>query len=236
MTDSITIEPRFNGPPDSGHGGYVAGLLAQRFGGSNVEVTLRKPPPLGRPLTIDREGETVHLLDGESLIAETRPFEVKMDVAEPPSFDEAAVAARNYPGLEQHPFPNCFVCGPERAEGDGMRLSAGPLPDRDVTATPWVPGLSLSGDSVVAPKFVWAALDCPSGWATHDFAPGRNAVLGRIAARLDRPVIPRARYVIASWPLSKDGRKMYAAGAVFDEDGGLHAVALATWILLATEE
>lgn len=115
-----------------------------------------------------------------------------------------------------------------------MRLSAGLLPDRNLTATPWVPAPSLARDGVVAPEFVWAALDCPSGWATNDYAPGRDAVLGRIAARLDRRVIPSARYVIASWPLAIDGRKLYASSAVFDEDRALYAVALTTWILLAT--
>ena len=24
----VTIDPRFNGPPDSGHGGYVSGVVA----------------------------------------------------------------------------------------------------------------------------------------------------------------------------------------------------------------
>lgn len=232
MTDSITIDPRYNGPPDSGQGGYVAGLLAARLGGTGVEVTLRRPPPLGKPLTVTPNNEAVHLLDDETMIAEARPQTIGTPVPEPPSFEEAAAAARNYRGLEQHPFPTCFVCGPDRPEGDGMHLSAGPLPGRDLTATPWVPAQSLTRDGAVAPEFVWAALDCPGGWATHDFAPGRNAVLGRITASLDKPVVPADRYVIASWPLGRDGRKMYAASAVFNEDRALHALALATWIVL----
>jgi hypothetical protein len=28
MTGSVTVEPRFCGPPDSGNGGYVCGLVA----------------------------------------------------------------------------------------------------------------------------------------------------------------------------------------------------------------
>lgn len=231
MTTDITIDRRFNGPPDSAQGGYVAGLLAESLGGSNVEVTLRRPPPLGTPLSVANERDTARLLDGETLLAEARRLAVETDVPGPPSFEEAALAARNYPGLEHHPFPTCFACGPDRSEGDGMRLSAGPMPDRNLTATPWVPSPSLSVDGrTVSPESVWAALDCPSGWAATEFSPGREAVLGRIAARIERRLIPRFRYIITSWPLGHDGRKMYAASAVFDEDRALHALALATWI------
>jgi hypothetical protein len=37
----IRIDRRFRGPPDSGNGGFVAGLLSTALGGSGVEVTLR---------------------------------------------------------------------------------------------------------------------------------------------------------------------------------------------------
>ena len=43
--------------------------------------------------------------------------------------DEAVAASATYPGFSAHPFPTCFVCGPERAEGDGLRLFPGRLPD-----------------------------------------------------------------------------------------------------------
>lgn len=33
-TQSVTIAPRFNGPPGSGNGGYVCGLMAERIGGA----------------------------------------------------------------------------------------------------------------------------------------------------------------------------------------------------------
>ena len=47
---SLVVERRFCGPAESGNGGYVSGLLAQRVGadagGSAAVVTLRMPPPL----------------------------------------------------------------------------------------------------------------------------------------------------------------------------------------------
>jgi hypothetical protein len=37
----LVVEARYCGPPNSGNGGYVAGLLARRLGEGPVEVTLR---------------------------------------------------------------------------------------------------------------------------------------------------------------------------------------------------
>ena len=55
----ISIDARFNGPPDSGNGGYCSGVFASFVDTSGpdagVEVTLRRPPPLDTPLTVERE-------------------------------------------------------------------------------------------------------------------------------------------------------------------------------------
>ena len=48
MAESITFDPRFCGPPDSGHGGYAYGRGAEFVSGT-AEVTLPQPPPLGEP-------------------------------------------------------------------------------------------------------------------------------------------------------------------------------------------
>ena len=60
MTSQITIHRRFNGPPDSGHGGYVCGVIADLIGPC-AEVTLRSPPPLDLPLRVERieSGEVI---------------------------------------------------------------------------------------------------------------------------------------------------------------------------------
>ena len=41
----IFINKRFNGPPNSGNGGYVAGLIAKEIG-KCCEVKLVAPPPV----------------------------------------------------------------------------------------------------------------------------------------------------------------------------------------------
>src|SRR5690606_16223453 len=90
-------------------------------------------------------------------------------------------------GFTTHPFPTCFVCGPERAEGDGLRLFPGRLPGGR-TATPFrVP-------AEVTPEIVWASLDCPGGWAVPQ--EGRPYVLGRLAARVESLPGPGQRCVV----------------------------------------
>ena len=46
----IFVPKRFNGPPDTANGGYVAGLIAgemRKAGmGGAIEVSLRAPPPV----------------------------------------------------------------------------------------------------------------------------------------------------------------------------------------------
>ena len=53
MQESIIIPARFRGPPESGNGGYVAGVVAEQFlkatrrpADTAIEVTLRAPTPL----------------------------------------------------------------------------------------------------------------------------------------------------------------------------------------------
>src|SRR6266487_5469322 len=73
MTGPLVIAPRFCGPPDSGNGGYVCGLVAARVDGL-AEVTLRRPPPLATAMTVERDDDgSVRVLDGHTLVAEGIP-------------------------------------------------------------------------------------------------------------------------------------------------------------------
>ena len=67
MRDSVTIHARFNGPLESGNGGYSAGALASFIDGA-VEVTLRSPVPLDTSLRVSREDDgRVLARDGDEL-------------------------------------------------------------------------------------------------------------------------------------------------------------------------
>ena len=180
---SITVLPRFCGPPASGNGGYVAGRLATELGGGGpVTVTLRQPPPLDRELNVVRDQSRALLLDGDLLVAEAAAGAFAVDPVEPVSLEAARAAEPRYPGLDDHSFDHCFVCGPGRALGDGMRLSPGPIRP-GWSACSWVPDSSLAEPdhpAVAAPEFVWAAMDCPGGWTSDLVA--RPLVLGRMTA------------------------------------------------------
>ncbi len=123
---TIVIEGRYNGPPNSANGGYACGTVANLLGGGPAEVALRAPPPLDRPLEVSESEGVVSLRDGETVVAEGRSID-GLELAVPESLDResGAAAAANYPWFEEHIFPTCFVCGPERAEGDGLRVFTG---------------------------------------------------------------------------------------------------------------
>jgi hypothetical protein len=230
----LVIDARSCGPPDSGNGGYVCGLVGAVLGGP-VEVTLRRPPPIGRPLLRRATEGGFALFDGEELVAETAPARLELDVPDPVHPGDAREAARSYPGFARHPFPTCFVCGPQREQGDGLRIFPGPVTGRDVVAAPWTPGRTLAnGEGLVRPEFVWAALDCPGAFANG--FPEIPMVLGRLAVKLIRPVRFGQPFVVVGWSEGSEGRKRFAGTALLGDDGKILAQAKATWIILAPAE
>jgi hypothetical protein len=230
MNETITIDRRYCGPPESGNGGYVCGLVAGLIG-ETAEVTLRLPPPLDRPLTVVRANDSVELRDGDSIVATGVPADVDLDVPGKVTFEDAEEASARYPAFDNHVFPTCFVCGPQRADGDGLRIFPGAVTGRPIVAAPWTPDASVCENGVARAEIVWAALDCPSGFAALDFSK-EKAVLGRFAARLLGPVREGGRYVVAGWPLGEERHKRFAGSALFAEDGTLVACARATWVML----
>jgi hypothetical protein len=235
---TLTIDPRFNGPPDSGNGGYTCGRLAAFVDAPAAEVTLRLPPPVGRTLGVERHDGVATLRDGESVVAEARPVDLPADAPPHVDWDEAASAAEDSPFLDEasHPFPTCFVCGPKRADGDGLRIFAGPAAERDVFAATWTPDTPLAGEDGMLPsELIWAALDCPTSVPVAndpDQPDFRPIVLARLAARILAPVRAGEPHTIVSWPVDFDGRKRHAGAALHDADGELLAVARALWIEL----
>ncbi|MEX1993058.1 MAG: hypothetical protein WD929_00235 [Steroidobacteraceae bacterium] len=230
MNRSLVIASRFRGPPQSGNGGYTCGMLAAAAK-TPVEVRLMKPPPLEQPLEIREDAESARLLllDGEEPVAAATPKTFELVVPEPPSYAESLAAVRGYEGFRHHTYPGCFVCGPERGRGDGMRIFASPIDGKNLCAAAWLPDSSLAGaDGKVLPEFMWAALDCPGFFASG--AAARGALLGQYAAKVDRCVHISEASVVIGWSLGHDGRKHYTGTAVFDEDGEICGRAIATWI------
>lgn len=229
IPDTLTIARRYCGPPTTGNGGYSAGLLGRYIDGP-AQVTLRSPPPLERPLRLARENDKLLLRDGEQLVAEAVPTDFELDVPAAPSFEQAEAAVQRYVGFTERTFPTCFVCGPDREAGDGLRIFPGET-GAGVVAAPWIPDASLAAaDGVVQPEYVWAALDCPGAFAGERRPPGKAILLGRFEVELTAPVRVGERCVVIGWPLGKDGRKIHSGTAVFGADGRLCGKARAIWI------
>jgi hypothetical protein len=235
----LVVPRRFRGPATSGNGGWTSGALAQLLApqvpGPAVRVRLSAPPPLEVPLMVTSEGDTLLAsADGRRVLEA-----VALDdgSAGPPAvppvpYQVALAAGDRYPGLHDHPFPECFACGTGRAAGDGLRLRPGPplpaVPGVDVAAA-WDPGDEEAGpDGVVEVPVLWAALDCPGGWSV-DIA-GRPMVLGTMTAR----VLARPRAgdpcVVTGRAGQVTDRKALTATSLYGPEGELLAFAAHVWV------
>jgi hypothetical protein len=240
-TPTLVVPRRFRGPATSGNGGWTSGALATLLAGTGrvphppFRVRLSAPPPLETPMEV-RNGRA--MVDGRVVLEATELEHSEASatlVHVPPVPYEAAVAAgERYAGLGAHPFPECFSCGPARAPGDGLRLRPGPaesVPGADgVVAAAWVPDESVTEErDLVSVPVLWAALDCPGGWAV-DLA-GRPMVLGTMTAWvLTRP--PRAEpLVVTGRAVSVAERKAVTATTLYS-GGEVIAVASHVWVMV----
>lgn len=168
---------------------------------------------------------------GTQVIAEARSVDLDLDPPTPPAHIEAEEASKSYIGFTNHPFPGCFVCGPQRSGGYGLRIFPGRVASGSMVASPWVPDASLGDESNrVRSEFLWAALDCTSGFAVMPAPQGKAMVLGELGVRIDRDLVVGEKCVALGWPLAFDGRKRHCGSAIFSGSGDLVAIARATWI------
>lgn len=218
----ITLPHRFRGPLTSANGGYASGRLAAFVDADVVEVTLRRPPPLDRPLDVRRERDRVVLLDGDAVVADAQPGELDLALPEPVSLTEAEAAAERHVRVGDEAFGECFSCG-IRDDGDVLGIYAGHVPGREpLYAAPW-------HVREVSPEIVWAAIDCSGAYAVGSAGRG-DVVLGRMAARIASLPSVGDRCVVTAWPLGEEGRKLYAGTALLSETGDLLALSRQTWI------
>ncbi|HWJ09201.1 MAG TPA: hypothetical protein VNS46_07475 [Nocardioides sp.] len=226
---TLLVPHRFNGPPRSGNGGWVAGALAARLPGQAmgraVTVTLRQPPPLGTPMPLTATADGATLSHDGRLVAEAAYAEQAPTPVAPVPVREAADAEASYAGQRSHPFPSCFVCGPARRVGDGLRIFPGPV-DGGVAAA-WTPY-----ETTV--PITWAALDCSGGWASD--LEGRPAVLGRITVEVRHLPRTSERYVVVGEERRIEGRKTFTAATLYGPGDDVVATAEHTWIAIDPED
>ncbi len=243
MSD-LLVPARFCGPPVSGNGGWTCGAMAQLVHGHpsdhavpwpTITVTLRRPPPLDSPVPTTEVDGTLVATDAEGPVAEARAADGTLTEVEAVDAATARAAEASYAGWVTHPFVTCFPCGPDRAEGDGLRIFPGPVGEGRVAST-WTPHPSTAedwhayedDDRRASLPVTWAALDCPGGWAA-DLADN-PAVLGRMTARVDAlPAIGEEHVVVGAFR-GREGRKLFTAATLYDADGRIVATAEHTWI------
>lgn len=238
--DPIIIPPGFNGPRLSGNGGYVSGVLAERYtrefgGDGTVEITLRAPIPIARELQLAREGETLTMRDGGTLVCEARAGSVAHLAPPPAPTDWVEVMHRGDVGgsPEDSEFNSCIVCGRGRAVGDGLRVlgTSGPQPGYSLSCyLPHANHADASGR--IRPEFVWGTLDCPGAFAAQDPGDMQVAMTGRMTAKVIEPPKVGERCAVVGWRIGVDGRKLYSGTALYTESGRLCALGACTWIVL----
>lgn len=248
--NDLMISRRFNGPPDSGNGGWTAGALAAHIDHDcpdnraqewpTVEVSLRQPPPLDTPLLVTTEGDLTVASFGGARIVEARVAGTVPLPVEPVDAAIARAAEASYAGFSAHPFPTCFACGPDREVGDGLRIFPGRV-DGDRVAATWTPHPSLGEDfhtyvddtARASLASTWAALDCIGGWSSD--LTNRPMVLARIAAHVDALPVIGESHVVVGTGRSEEGRKVFTASTLYDADGRVVATAEHLWITIDPE-
>jgi hypothetical protein len=236
VLSKIVIGRQFCGPPNSGNGGYVCGVLAKGLDGPATAV-LRAPIPLDRELALEpRDGGFALLGDEGALIGQGGP--ASQPLPDPPMVAtpaQARTAAARHVGHGQRIHPICFTCGPERGEGDGLRVFPGPVEGAPpgTVACEWVPHPAFAdATGAVAPEVVWAALDCPGYFAWVDIEGRHGALLGTMTGEVAKTVRAGEPYVVLAWTLEREGRKETAGVALFDSAGDCVARARQVWITM----
>lgn len=233
----IVIAQRFCGPPSSGNGGYCAGLLARGIPGPATAV-LKARIPLDAPLDLAGDAGRQVLASGEGeIIGEGLPAdrEALPDVPPPPTWDAAVAAEARHIGIGQRFHPICFSCGPERGEGDGLRVFAGQLEGEEegLLACTWTPHANFADAGGLIPtEVIWAALDCPGffAWVVREGRHG--ALLGTMTGEVLRHPRAGEPCIVTAWPLERSGRKETAGVALFSAGGELLARAHQVWIVM----
>lgn len=247
----VSIANRFCGPSTSGNGGYTAGLMADTVAALEsaagaahapteaLSTRLRRPPPLGVPLRVQAGGDGQYLLTGLDA-ADAPPIAEsnwrRFAPGQVPTPVDPSTARATRPRNEHWSpkrFGDCFVCGCARAVGDGLRLSPSAVDPavatvKGLVATVWTPDPSLYESGLLAPRFIWSALDCPGYFAVAD--DEEYLLLGEMSAQIHATVTAGTTLLVQAWPLGAEKRSKFAGTALYTEAGQLVAVGHTRWV------
>ncbi|PJZ83058.1 hypothetical protein [Leptospira harrisiae] len=223
---SIQINEKYCGPPMSGNGGYIAGITANQIQNNASVIKIKSPAPLNQPLYFvkDPSINKIKLLDIDNnvIIAEGQEdndFYLPFPKFDNKSIEEIRKPIHEYLGFQKHPFSTCFVCGPEREHEDGMRIFPAKISDQTGFAylhgaiwNPWKK-LGDTNDKILN-EIVWAALDCPGGFAVS-FVDPIMIVLVKLRARINENISVNDTYAIQAWEIGRNRRQRIAGTAIY---------------------
>lgn len=226
----LTLDPRFQGLPDTAHGGSVLAafqVVAGLAGGQQVRGVYRKRVPLGTPLrlTVARRngGVACRLFDEADAVL----VEGGVDpVAEAPASVMAA-------GAGGDPLPvssTCFACGVD----NGLGLQARLLFDEAGVWGRWTPReTAAAADGTLAPIALTALLDEAAFWLGA-LASGESGMTTELSVTLHRSIAFGAPIVVAGarsrTRVRDDGRFWETAVTAADVSGNLVASGRITFV------
>ena len=227
----LTLDPAFQGLPDTAHGGTVLAAFraaAGVAGGQEVRGSYRRRVPLGTalPLTLARDDGGV----GCRLVDESGAVLVDGGVR------GVTAAPSPYRPRDEHgdPLPissTCFACGVDNPLGLRARLF---VDDVSVTGC-WQPGESAAmPDGSLAPMALTALLDEAAFWLGA-LATGESGMTTELAVTLHEPVAFGAPILVngardTTRQRADDARYWDTEVVAFDDTGRVVATGRITFV------
>lgn len=212
-----------------GQGGYLAGVVAADLAGP-VAVDFRRPIPVDTPLEVESRRDRLRVSHRGAVVANISRAASPGAGPPPVPLGTAEEARRRAEADFIDDVRPCFSCG-DKAEG--LRVHAGPT-GGGLHATPYRPPRWTAGaDGLVEIPFVWAPVDCASGWCAGWEHPRPRIVTGWMSFEITRPLEPEVDYVIVTaaeggWR----GRMRRARAAVYTVEGEPCASSETLWVAL----
>jgi hypothetical protein len=196
----VVVPAKYAGPPNMGHGGYVAGLFTAHIDGA-LQVTLRRPIPVDVELDIVATDDgRVELRHDETVVADAQAASLDIDVPPAPTVHAARAAEVNSPSRRngRGVHPTCFGCGLARDDDEGLEIAVGPVSvdGRDQVAAIWRPG----PDRIVFEQFHTVTADVDhvlTGWQIG--IEGKKMFAGTALSAIDGRVVAAAKATWFGW-------------------------------------
>jgi acyl-coenzyme A thioesterase PaaI-like protein len=224
----LTLDPRFQGLPDTAHGGSVLGaldLVADLAGAREITGVYRRRVPLGVPLalTVTRhDGLAYALRDENAVLVEGH---VSRAATPPPSPPSRARGGAPLPVSRM-----CFACGTDNTIGLRARLAH----DDATVHGRWIPDARFrDGDGHIPAVAITTLLDEAAFWLGA-LATGESGMTTDLRVTVHRPapvtsaltVVGRRADVVSRL---RDDRYWITRVAAIDDDGTMIASAAITF-------